>query len=49
VTWDPTGSRLFTAVGQHGRFELRYFDLGAERAEMAPVSPRRYFFDLAPA
>lgn len=49
LTWDPTGTRLFLAIGRHGQFELRYFDLGADRAETAPVSPPRDLSAMASA
>jgi hypothetical protein len=38
---------VFLAVGELGRFELRYFDLGVNRGEAAPVSPPQDFFDMA--
>jgi hypothetical protein len=49
LTWDPTGTRLFLVLGRHGQFELRYFDLGADRAGTAPVRPPQALSDIASA
>jgi hypothetical protein len=49
LTWDPTGTRLFLVLGRHGRFELRYFDIGADRAVTAPVRPPQQLFTMASA
>ncbi|MGH2674080.1 MAG: hypothetical protein ACRDKA_06030 [Actinomycetota bacterium] len=49
LTWDPTGTRLFLVLGQHGRFELRYFDVGADGAQTAAVDPPQDLFAMASA
>ena len=49
LTWDPTGTRLFLAVEEEGEYELRYFDLGADQEEIAPVSPPKDFLAMVSA
>lgn len=49
LTWDPTGTRLFIVVGQQGKSELRYFDLGADEAKIAPVTPPQDYLAMVSA
>jgi hypothetical protein len=49
LTWDPTGTRLFIAVGEQGKYEVRYFDLGADQSKISPVIPPQDFFAMVSA